>query len=269
MLILCKLSFSQDHCLPTYDLPVQKLQLNSNMQIAYIEAGKGRSILLIHGLGGNISHWSKNVQELAKQYHVVAIDLLGYGHSITSISSTEDYLQSYAELIHRFIKRKKLKKSVLVGHSMGAQIAIITALSYPKKISKLILLAPAGLETFTNDEAQLLINATQPVTFQKQQEDAIRLNYKNNFYNLPQDAEVLIKDRLRLKNCTHFQEYTETISNGIKGMLSHPVKKDLSKLKQPVLIVFGANDALIPNQILHPSLSINEILKETASLYPM
>jgi pimeloyl-ACP methyl ester carboxylesterase len=262
ILLLCRHSFSQNACLPLYDLPVQKIQLSNNINIAYVRAGKGKPIIFIHGLGGNLSHWSKNINELSSDYNVIAIDLPGYGHSIQTFNPGEDLLQFYADRIAEFIKKKKLRKVTLAGHSMGGQIAIITALSHRKQIKKLILLAPAGLETFTEIEAQILINATKPEVFKAQTETVIRDNYKRNFYQLPVDAEKLIQDRLRLIDCPEFNIYTQTVSNGVKGMLHHPVKNKLNQIKQPVLIVFGENDALIPNTFLHPTLTRQQLLDD-------
>ena len=262
ILLLCMHSFSQESCLPDYDLPVQKIQLGNNLQLAYVEAGKGRPLIFIHGLGGNLSHFTKNIKGLSSDYRVIAIDLPGYGHSLQEYDAGNDPLQLYAEVIAEFIKKKKLKKVALAGHSMGGQIAVIAALSHPKKIKKIILLAPAGLETFTEAEAQILINATKPEVFEKQEEAVIRFNYKQNFYQLPVDAEKLIQDRLRLKNCTGFNIYTHTVSNGVKGMLYHPVRSKLQLIKQPVLLVFGEEDALIPNKYLHPALTKKQLLEE-------
>lgn len=265
MLLLCRHSFSQEACLPVYDLPVQKIQLSNNINLAYVEAGKGRTLIFIHGLGGNLSHWTKNIKELSNNFNVIAIDLPGYGHSIQTYNSGGDLLQYYADVIAEFIKIKKLKRAILAGHSMGGQIAIIAALSNPKQIKKLILLAPAGLETFTDTEAQLLMNATKPEVFEKQDEAVIRFNYNRNFYQFPSDAEILIQDRLKLRNCTQFRIYTQTVSDGVKGMLHHPVRNKLNEIKQPVLLIFGEDDALIPNTFLHPSLTKQQLIDDACN----
>lgn len=266
MLLLIKQGFSQDTCLPKYALPVKNIRLQQQVDLAYIEQGKGRSIIFIHGLGGNLSHWQKSVQALSDKFCCIAIDLPGYGHSgKTFTTGGKDQLQFYADVITEFIKQKKLKKVTLAGHSMGGQIATIVALQQPRLVSKLILAAPAGLETFTGKEATLLINATPPSTFENQNEAVIRNNFKLNFYEQPADAEALIQDRLRLKTCSDFKQYTEAVSNGVKGMLAHPVKNELPAIKQPVLIIFGENDALIPNRLLHPSLTRETLIKEAES----
>lgn len=256
---------AQDNCLPVYNLPVKNIQLSSG-KLAYVEKGKGQSILFIHGLGGNLSHWLKTVSELSTAYKCIAIDLPGYGWSDKQVDTKgKDRLQFYADVISEFLKKKKIKKVILAGHSMGGQTAIIAALQN-KRVKKLILAAPAGLETFTEKEGQLLMNATPASVFEKQDEAVIRNNFKLNFFQQASDVEQLIQDRLRMKSCTDFKLYCETVSAGVKGMLSHPVKNSLKYLSMPVLILFGSNDGLIPNKYLHPLLKTDELAKQSAQL---
>lgn len=256
---------AQQTCLPKYAHPVKTIQLSFG-KLAYIEKGKGKIILFIHGLGGNLSHWEKSVIELSSTYKCIAIDLPGYGYSDKQINTKgKDQLQFYADVISEFLQKKKIKKVILAGHSMGGQIAIITSLQN-KKVKKLILAAAAGLETFTEKEAQLLIASTPPAIFEKQDEPVIRNNFKLNFYQQPADAEQLIQDRLRMKTCADFNLYCTAVSNGVKGMLAHQVKGLLKMISIPVLILFGANDALIPNRYLHPGLTTESIIKEAAAL---
>ncbi len=268
ILIIIQFSFAanaQDSCFAVYKMPVKIIQLFFG-KLAYIEKGKGQTVLFIHGLGGNLSHWLKSVQELSVKYKCIAIDLPGYGYSDKNIDTKgKDQLQFYADVVSDFIKKKRLKNIIVAGHSMGAQIAVITALQN-KNTKKLILVSPAGLETFSEKEAQLLIASTPATFFEKQGEATIRNNFKNNFFQQPADAEQLIQDRLHLKNCTYFKLYCETVSAGIKGMLVHPVKDSLKYLTMPVLIVFGANDMLIPNIYLHAALKALDLANQSAAL---
>ncbi|MES2775363.1 MAG: alpha/beta fold hydrolase [Bacteroidota bacterium] len=258
---------AQDSCLPVYNLRVKTIQLSTG-KMAYVEKGKGKTILFIHGLGGNLSHWLKTVNGLSDTYRCIAIDLPGYGWSQRQVNTNgKDQVQFYAEAITEFLKKKKIKKAIIAGHSMGAQVAIITALQN-KSVQKIILAAPAGLETFTEKEAQLLTMSTPAAAFAKQEEPVIRNNFKLNFFQQPADAEQLIQDRLRMKKCDDFKLYCETVSNGVKGMLAHPVKDSIGNLSIPVLIVFGANDGLIPNRYLHPTLKTEELANQSSALIP-
>jgi pimeloyl-ACP methyl ester carboxylesterase len=259
---------AQDTCLPKYDIQVKTMLLQAG-KLAYVEQGKGKTILFIHGLGGNIGHWTKSVKALSSNYKCIAIDLPGYGWSdrITDAKG-KDQLQLYADVVAEFLTRKKIKKVNLVGHSMGAQVAITTALRN-RRVKKLLLVSPAGLETFNEKERQVLLAATAPSAFEKQDETIIRNNFKLNFFEQPADAEVLIQDRLRIKNCPNLKTYSETVSAGVKGMLVHPVKDSLRYLNMPVLILFGSNDGLIPNKYFHPGLTTTALAQEAGSLVPV
>ncbi len=265
--LFANIAVAQQNCLPVYNLPVKTIQLSFG-KLAYVEKGRGQTILFIHGLGGNLSHWLKSVNELSALHKCIALDLPGYGWSDKNIDTeVKDRLQFYADAVSEFLKKKKIKKVILAGHSMGAQVAIITALQN-KKVKKLILVAPAGLETFTEKEAQLLTASTPAAVFEKQDETVIRNNFKINFFQQPADAEQLIQDRLHIKNCADFKWYCETVSSGVKGILAHPVKDSLQYLTMPALIVFGVNDGLIPNKYLHPSAKTEELAKQSAALIP-
>ena len=76
---------------------------------------------------------------------------------------------------------------------------------------------------------------------------------------VPATAQALINDRIQLKQCAGFMDYCQQITAGVKGMLTHPVQTELSSITQPTLIVFGKEDALIPNKLLHPKATIESI----------
>lgn len=267
LLVIANFVKAQQNCLPDYSTGAKRISLNNGAEIAYIEKGKGQTILFIHGLGGNSSHWQNNIDTLSKQFHCIAMDLPGYGSSsVLNTNFKKDILTDYADYILLFIKKLKLKNVTLVGHSMGGQTAIITALKSPEKIKQLVLVAPAGFELFSEKESEFLSKVSTPAFFKNQDEAAIRTSFKNNFYQQPSAAEKLIAYRIVLKQCSGFNAYCQTITNGINGMLNHPVKLQLYQLKQKVLIVFGEEDALIPNKYLHPKQTVLTIATESSNL---
>lgn len=246
-------------CLPNYGIATKQLKIDS-VNINYVDKGVGNTILMIHGLGGNASHWNKMIETLSIKNRCIAIDLPGYGgsSSVTEID-TNKTLDFYANTIAQLIKSLQLKNITVMGHSMGGQVAMILALQEPSLINKLILVAPAGLETFTENEASLLIKYATPALYESQDSATILRNYKANFFKSNQETERLIQERINLKYCQNFKNYCAQIAMGVKGMLGHPVKSQLNLIKQKTLIVFGENDALIPNKLLHPTLSVQDI----------
>jgi pimeloyl-ACP methyl ester carboxylesterase len=259
---------AQDDCLPKYDMPVKTIQLSTG-KLAYVESGKGRTIIFIHGLGANLSHWLKVVHELSASYHCIAVDLPGYGWSQREVNTNgEDHIQFYAEAMNEFIKKKKIKAPFVAGHSMGGHVAIVMALQN-KTIRKLMLVAPGGgLENYSETERQSIVNSLSIAYFEDQDETAIRSNLKRVFYKEPADAEQLAQYRIQMRNCSNFKLYCENVMLGVKGAMQHTVRDSLKFLKMPVLLVYGEEDAAIPNPKLRPNEKTQDVAKDAAALIP-
>jgi pimeloyl-ACP methyl ester carboxylesterase len=244
------------------DLPyppdTRKVTLPNGIQIAYVDRGEGPyTLLLLHGLGTYLKAWLHNTDALAMQSRCIAIDLPGYGKS-----SKGDYpfsMSFFAEQVALFCEQLGLSKVVLVGHSMGGQIALTLALQKPTLVERLVLLAPAGIETFTADEASWLKAVYTPETLKNASEQQIRKNFLANFYRWPPDAEILYTDRLALRQTVEYDDWCRMIPQCVRAMLDEPVFDRLQEIKQPTLILFGTEDALIPNRILHPTQSTLQI----------
>jgi pimeloyl-ACP methyl ester carboxylesterase len=243
-----------------YGRKTQSLRLNDSVQIAYQEAGKGRqTLLLIHGLGSYLPAWQENLEVLSKKYHCIALDLPGYGKSSKHRFVSLDF---YADMLKAFIEKKGLRRVVLVGHSMGGQIALTFALKHPALAEKLVLVAPAGIETFSEQEAQMLKQFTTAAAIAATPDALIEQNLKKNFVNFPQKAAFMATDRIKMKEAPDFGLYCAAVSASVKAMLQEPVAQHLEKIQMPVLIIFGEEDGLIPNKILHPQLSTAQIAEE-------
>ena len=111
-----------------------------------IQAGMGHdeSVILVHGLGRNASRdWFKVIPALEKRYHVIAFDLPGFGRSE---SPDADYTPTaYARLLHEIRTAYAKKRTAVVGHSMGAAVALRYAADYPGELSQLVLVDAAGI----------------------------------------------------------------------------------------------------------------------------
>ena len=111
-------------------------------RIEVVEAGKGRDLLYLHGAGGHMPG-DPLIAALASKYRVHAPLLPGYGQS-----TGEDGLRDMLDItLHALdvLEALKLKKPIVVGHSMGGMIAAEMAAVAHTEISRLCLLAPAGL----------------------------------------------------------------------------------------------------------------------------
>lgn len=225
--------------------------------VAYHDAGEGTPVVLLHGLGEHAGYWRSNVEPLvAGGVRVVVPDLLGYGRSAKPARG--DGVNPYgpggqAARVAGLLDALGISEPVvLVGHSMGGQIATRFALAWPTRVRHLVLLAPAGVERFTVGEGAWLKSVSTPATFASRGPTALEAHFRDRVFGR-WDAEAAhhLDERIRLRAAPAFGAYLRAVVAGIHGMLDEPVADELGELKVPVTALFGARDGLIPNPLLH------------------
>ncbi len=234
-----------------YQYEVKYIDLPGDVRLAYVDEGRGdQTIIFIHGLGSYLKAWEKNIAGLKDQYRCIAVDLPGYGKSGKKPHS--GMMSFYAGVIKDLIDELKLENVVLAGHSMGGQISMMFAINYPEKVDKLILAAPAGFEEFNKGQKQWFREVMTIEGVMKTTVEQIQTNLAYNFYNLPDDAEFMITDRIAMRSADDFEAYCYAVVQSVNGMVDEPVIELLPTIQHPTLILFGEFDNLIPNRFLNP-----------------
>ncbi len=112
--------------------------------VHYVDLGCGAPVLLIHGFFAWSFTWRENLPVLAREFRCLAPDLRGWGlsqrHPKGQIS-----LGAQADLLAGLMDHLGLKRAVLVGHSMGGEVALRFALHHPDRLQGLVLVAPSAL----------------------------------------------------------------------------------------------------------------------------
>ena len=113
-----------------------------HVPVRYWEGGKGQPLVFLHGAGG-IAAGDAFLERLAENFHVYAPLIPGYGDS----EECHEIREMLDFTLHTFdvVKALGLKDPILVGHSMGGMIAAEMAAVCPNEVSRLALIAPAGL----------------------------------------------------------------------------------------------------------------------------
>ncbi|MEL6182513.1 MAG: alpha/beta fold hydrolase, partial [Myxococcota bacterium] len=121
-----------------YGAPVRTVTLDG-VEVAYVDQGRpeGRPLVLVHGLGEHVGYWRRNMGAWAQWYRVVAIDLPGYGHSAKPAQPFS--MRGYADVVRGVMDHVGLEQAVVVGHSMGGQVALTMALRHPERVRGLVL----------------------------------------------------------------------------------------------------------------------------------
>jgi pimeloyl-ACP methyl ester carboxylesterase len=123
-------------------LEVQYLTIHGHKR-AFVKAGEGPALLLLHGLGCNHTTWLPVIQTLARRYTVIAPDLLGHG---LSDKPRADYsVGGYANGMRDLLTVLGIDKVTVVGHSLGGGVAMQFAYQFPERTERMILVAPGGL----------------------------------------------------------------------------------------------------------------------------
>jgi pimeloyl-ACP methyl ester carboxylesterase len=105
--------------------------------VGYSDSGKGPVVVLLHGFLENRTMWSPLTQQIQTRYRVLAIDLLGHGDtaSMGYLHSMEDN----ADLVYALLTKLRIRKAVLIGHSMGGYVALAFAELYPNHLKGIAL----------------------------------------------------------------------------------------------------------------------------------
>lgn len=242
-----------------YGYEVKTAETGKDLRIAYTDSGSGEVVLFIHGLMSYIPAWDKVIPELSKKFRCIAIDLPGYGKSTGGEHSGAVSL--YAETVVRFIKVMKLGKVNLAGHSMGGQISIAVALRNPELVKKLVLIAPAGFETFSFLDNLMIRKFGSPKMILEANAEQIENSWRGNFYRMTDDVRKMVADTHLMKALPGFNDYANVVFNSVIGLVKEPVFNSLKNLKCPVLIIFGKNDAMIPNKYIHKNQTTEEVAR--------
>jgi pimeloyl-ACP methyl ester carboxylesterase len=105
---------------------------------SYVRAGHGEPLVLIHGVGMNASIWTPQIEALRNDFDVVAYDMLGHGGS--SRPSADVKLLDYADQLRSVLDALRLDRAHVVGHSMGALVALEFALAHSARVGSVAAL---------------------------------------------------------------------------------------------------------------------------------
>lgn len=233
----------------------KKYRLPNVPEITYVEQNRDAAptVVMIHGLGSYLKFWRYQVDEVAKAgYHVIALDMLGYGKS--DKPATFPYtMEAMSQVVHELVKAKGLQHPILMGHSMGGQTALSYAIQFPEDLGGLVLVSPAGFESFSPKEKQWFRNVFSSKLILAADEEAIwgSIRY-GNFYRWESAYEWLIEERVRAVKNSQFKAYAYANVKSVHGLLDNEfVRSNLKRIHVPTLIVHGDRDRLIPNPFLH------------------
>jgi len=115
-----------------------------NTVISYSDIGTGTAVVLLHGFLENKTMWEDLTPSIAKKNRVISIDLLGHG--ATECLGYVHSMEENAEIVKAILSHLRIRKAVILGHSMGGYVALAFAELYPKIVKGIVLLNSTAKE---------------------------------------------------------------------------------------------------------------------------
>jgi len=229
--------------------PSQFLRLPDGALLHYRDRGakKAPALLLIHGSNASLFTWEPWTKRLDDSFRVVAIDMPGHG--LTGAVPSNDYSQAaMVEFTKEAADKIGLAKFAIAGNSMGGGVAARFAEVYPDRITALILVDAAGMPTKQGDHVpigfrigripvlnKLLLHLTPRAMFKEGLNDSIV--HKSVI------TDAMVDQYWELNRMEGTPEATLARFNEPFGTF---VKDHIGQIKAPTLILWGAQDHLLP-----------------------
>ena len=229
-------------------LAKKEIQVDDH-KIVYLEGGKGRTILLLHGFAANKDNWIRFAKYLTNDYHVVIPDIPGFGES-SQIQSENYAAENQLKRIDRFTEVLKLEKFHLAGNSMGGMLAGMYGAGYPQKVLTLALLAPGGIGSPNPSKVAILLQkGTNPLLTGRTEDydKLLNLCFVKPPFIPAQFKKVLASDAVAHRNFNK-KIWDDMVGNLTKEALSareNLLKPYLPQIQAPVLIIWGDSDKIL------------------------
>ena len=202
---------------------------------------RGTTIVLLHGFLENASMWSEISSELSKRNRIVTIDLLGHGRS-----DCLGYLHSmelFSETVEAVLKQLRIRKCIVIGHSLGGYVALAFAEINPQKIKGLCLLNATSNE---DDQERKQLRTRANMMIQNNFTNMVRMSFTNLFSEVSRlNYADEIKNGLDEALKTSIQGYIA----GQEGMKLRPNRNHvLAKNDFKKMIITGRKDPVLDIQ---------------------
>ncbi len=220
--------------LPTRDVLVDGVRLR------VADLGRGPALVLLHGLTASHAIWEHTIAAFAGGWRVIAPDLPGHGASAKPDAPyTIDF---YAGMVRSLGRALGIEEAVVVGNSLGGQIAIELGLWYPAWTRALVLAAPAfayppALRPF----GRAIQALTGPRVLRTALEQGLQQSFHDRAKIGHQITRQLLQDRLADPD---FPAFARAVARSLGGILTAE-SQPLERITQPVLLTWGREDRLV------------------------
>ena len=199
----------------------------------------GRPIVLIHGFDASMRWWDRVVPRLARTHRVIRIDLLGHGGSSKPRSGYS--MENQARVLAEALRQLRVREPLVVGHSMGANVAIALASAEPRRVRGLVVVDQGARAE--DDETSLTARLgfyplIGPAIDRLASDGMIYQGMSVGFapgYRFPRS---FVQDNRRMT----YPAYNESGSSSNDFVEAEPLDRRLTRLRLPTLVLFGTRE---------------------------
>ena len=223
-----------------YDMLIEKIEIPHKQTTVQTEFGStfvfefgeptSEPMILLHGSSMNSATWFGDIKEFYKQYHVFAVDMPGEPGKSEAIQYAFD-TDEYADWLCSVLDKLGLDQAIIVGLSLGGWLAAKFAVKHQSRISKLILLCPAGIGSQNNAFKEIALSLLP-----KGEEGVNELFRKiNGDDDIPELA-------------LNYQKLIGMFFNTRKEEIPLFTDKQLQSITVPTFLFVGGNDILLKSE---------------------
>jgi 2-hydroxymuconate-semialdehyde hydrolase/2-hydroxy-6-oxo-octa-2,4-dienoate hydrolase len=221
---------------------------------AYIEAGSGDPVLMLHGSGPGVSamaNWQYNIPVLAERFHVLAPDIVGFGGTARHADIVYS-LRNWTDHVWAFLDAHGIEKTAIVGNSLGGRIALQMATDRPDRISRMVLMGSPGVG-MTPTEGLAALRAYEP------SHEAMRALLRNYFAVNPAlitDELVAIRYEASIADGAYAAYRAMFFDPRHKGSELGITEDEVRAITTRALLIHGREDKVVPLSVSVTMLSL-------------
>jgi pimeloyl-ACP methyl ester carboxylesterase len=225
--------------------------------ISFSDTGKGRVVVLLHGFLGSQQIWKTLTEDLSRSYRVIAIDLPGHGNS--PCFGYAHSMELMAKSVKAVMESLKLKKYVVVGHSMGGYVALAFADLYPDHLKGLCLFHSTAYPD-SGEKKRDRLRAMELVRANK------TVYTRNSIRNLFATKNLkYLNEEINFATKIAKATSKQGIVAALHGMRDRPGRDIiLGLVEYPIMMVIGEHDNVLPSEQL---LEQSQLIKNKQILY--
>lgn len=239
-----------------YPFPVRFLNLDSEgepLRMAYMDIAPAQStltaavpvkapaVVLLHGKNFGGDYWANTIRALSQAGHrVIVPDQIGFGKS-----SKPDLAYSFdllADNTMHLLDTLKIERAVVIGHSMGGMLAVRMARNFPRRVTRLVLENPIGLEDYRFKVPPRSTEAVYRSELLNTDAAAHRAFLRKYFVRWQPAFERFVEVRTRLTRSGEYPRWAKAAALTYQMIYQQPVRHEFGLLTMPALLVIGQKD---------------------------